>query len=1182
MAEQNISQNISQNEIKTRALAFQNSWVGVKRERAEKDSFWNEFFEIFGINRRRVASFETAVKRSGNRQGFIDCFWEGVILIEHKSKGANLEKASDQAMSYLSGLTQEQLPKYILVSDFNHFNLQNLETSETWHFELGQFLENIELFNFISGYKQIKFVAEDPVNIQASELMGDFHDAIRQTGFEGHQLELFLTRILFILFAEDTQILQKRQFQDFILRKTNQDGTNTGSQIQMLFQILNTPHSKRPKNLDEELANFDYINGQLFADITYIPSFDSKIRANLIKCCEFDWSKISPAVFGSLFQSVMNPEQRRTFGAHYTEEKNILKTIEPLFLDELWLEFESILHNKKKLAQFHTKLSKLTFFDPACGCGNFLIITYREIRKLELAILLELHGNQKEALDVASFSILNVNQFYGIEIEEFPAQIAKTALWLTDHIANLELSRAFGQYYARIPLSVSATILHGNSLTTSWESVILPQNLSYIIGNPPFVGSKMLNVNQRAEIVPIIGHIKNYGILDYVCNWFVKSANMMSINPNIQTAFVSTNSIYQGEQVGVLWGYLIENCGLKIKFAHQTFAWSSEARGKANVFCCIAGFYKEIDRQNSPLFENLNQENSHSLVKGWQSQTDGVAPQRLILPYNPKLKEKARELRKAGNLSEVLFWNAVKNKQLLEFDFDRQRVIGDYIVDFYCTKNNLVIEIDGQSHDLKSDYDEKREKFLTNLGLRVIHFEDIEIKKNLNQVLEGLYQYLKKATPSLRATPSQVNGNLRITHKLYTYENPKSDPVKTIVASINPYLVEGEAIVIRSRQNPISDVPEIFQGNNYAKSEGLIIESEDLDYFIKNEPNAKKYVKKLIGAREFLNNTPRYCLWLFDCPPNDLRKMPLVMERLERVKKDRLVSKDKGMHKLALTPSLFRETKNPDKCLIIPVVSSESRDYIPMAFIDKDTITINANLMIEGATLFHFGILTSKMHMAWVNRVCGRLESRFRYSKDIVYNNFPFPDAPKIEDPTKERPQSLRDSPSEGATANQTSPFQGRCPKGSSNLVAKIESLAQKILDVRAKYQNSNLKTLPQDKLEYSLERKNLSEELAPFKGLHKVVGSCSLADLYNPLSMPPNLAKAHNDLDKAVEKLYLEQHLQNSPLVEAITVSPKPSFATDSDRVAFLFALYKTKLGALDFAPDVKPKKMRKSKKTK
>lgn len=922
---------ISWNEIKTRTLEFQKSWIGEKRERAEKDTFWNEFFGIFGVNRRRVASFETAVRKLGNKQGFIDCFWEGVILIEHKSKGKDLTKAYEQATDYFSGLTDEQLPQYVLVSDFDKFHLYNLEDKTDYAFSLDQLLENIELFGFIAGYNQIKFVAEDPVNIKASELMGELHDAIQSSGFgeinDGHDLEIFLTRILFLLFAEDTQIFETRQFHNYILTKTRPDGFDTGSAIGYLFQILNTNPNLRLKNLDQDLAKFAYINGQLFDQTISIPQFDSKTRASLIKCCEFDWSKISPAVFGSLFQSVMNPTQRRSFGAHYTEEKNILKTIEPLFLDELWSEFDSLKTNRKKLIEFHLKLKQLTFFDPACGCGNFLIVTYRELRKLELAVLLRLHVSSTEVLDVSTLSIVDVDQFYGIEIEEFPAQIAKTAMWLIDHIANLELSKAFGAYFARIPLKSSATIIHGNSLTINWLDIFSPKYPSYIIGNPPFVGSKMLSSAQRQEIIPIIGNIQNYGILDYVCNWYVKAGQIIKANPKTQGAFVSTNSICQGEQVGVLWRYMLEQCGIQIKFAHQTFAWSSEARGKANVFCVIVGF--------------------------------------------------------------------------------------------------------GQG----------------------------EFK----------------------------------TKKLFSYETPRSDPEMHLVCNINPYLVEGENVIITSRSKPISDVPEMFQGNNYAKSEGLIVEAEDVEDLIAKEPNAQKYIKKLIGAREFLNNTPRYCLWLVDCSPNELRSMPLVLERIARVKKDRLISKDAGMHKLALTPTLFRETRNPEKCLIIPVVSSESREYIPMAFIDQNTITVNANLLIENATLFHFAILTSKMHMAWVKMVCGRLESRFRYSKDIVYNNFPFP---AIDSDTR------------------------------------IEQLAQNILDIRLAYTDS------------------------------------SLADLYNPLTMPPDLAKAHNELDKAVDKLYL----QNSPLEMTGTAGLDPAtncpkgwthsgrgvFQNDSQRVSFLFGLYK------------------------
>jgi hypothetical protein len=935
--------NISWNEIKSRTLEFQKTWIGEKRERAEKDTFWNEFFGIFGINRRRVASFETAVRKLNNKQGFIDCFWEGVILIEHKSLGKDLDKAFVQATDYFTGLTDVQLPKYVLVSDFDLFHLYNLDDKTDVSFGLNQLLENIELFGFLAGYAKKDLVAEDPVNIQASVLMGNLHDAIRETGYDGYELEIFLTRILFVLFAEDTQIFEKRQFLHFIENRTSVDGFDTGIKIGVLFDNLNKPFAKRLNNLDQELAKFPYINGGLFAERIEMPQFDSKTRLRLIECARFDWSKISPAVFGSLFQSVMNPEQRRTFGAHYTEEKNILKTIEPLFLDDLWAEFDACKSNKKKLQEFHIRLSKLTFLDPACGCGNFLIVTYRELRELELQVLLKLHSSQnpsllrsqplskgqiyatQDSLSSDWFSVVNVDQFYGIEIEEFPAQIAKTAMWLMDHIANLELSKAFGQYYARIPLTASATILHANSLTTDWNDVIKAENLSFIIGNPPFVGSKILNENQRQEIKPIIGHIKNSGILDYVCNWYVKASSMMAINSRIQTAFVSTNSICQGEQVGALWGYLLDECNIKIKFAHQTFAWSSEAKGKANVFCVIVGF--EVVKE-SPSFPKSTTTNSS----------------------NP------------GN--------------------------------------------------------------------------------------EGV-----SVTPK----------------KLYTYTSPKADPVLKLVSNINSYLVEGGNVIIRSRLSSINSL-EMVKGN-VALDYGYLIFSEiEKNEFVLKEPLSEKWFKKLIGGQDFINNGIRYCLWLVDILPNELRQMKAVLERIELVKKSRLGAKDSGANRLASRSSQFRDLNNPETFLLIPETSSESREYIPMGFFDKNYIANNTCYTIPNATLFHFGVLTSKMHMAWVKMVCGRLESRFRYSKDIVYNNFPFPSV------------------------------------GGDTVVAftKIEQLAQSVLDVRLKYSGS------------------------------------SLADLYDPLTMPPDLAKAHVDLDRAVEKCY----------------RAKP-FESDEERVEFLFEMY-------------------------
>ncbi len=888
---------LSWNEIKNRAINFSKEWEKEQREHAESQSFWNDFFNIFGISRKRVASFEEPVKKLGEQRGRIDLFWKGTLLVEHKSRGKDLAKAYTQAMDYFPGLKEAELPKYILISDFETFKLYDLEEDKNYEFTLNELYKNVHLFGFIAGYTKHKVVAEDPINIQAAQMMGKLHDKLKDVGYDGHSLEVFLVRLLFLGFAEDTSIFEKRAFLEFLENKTSEDGSDLGSKLTELFQVLNTPFEKRLKNLDESLATFPYVNGKLFEEFLPIPSFDSKMREILLECCYLDWSKISPAIFGSLFQSIMDKEHRRNLGAHYTSEANILKLIRPLFLDELYEKFEKVKKNKKQLAEFHKELSTLHFLDPACGSGNFLIIAYRELRILELEILKILYS--ENVLDISSIVWCDVDQFHGIEVEEFPAQIAQVAMWLIDHQMNMMISEHFGQYFVRLPLKKSADIIHANSLQIPWEDVINSDKLTYILGNPPFIGSNIMTKIQRAEVVKEFHDVKGAGVLDYVTAWYLKASKYIQ-NTKIKVAFVSTNSIVQGEQVGILWKELFSNYGIKIHFAHQTFNWSNEAKSNAAVHVVIIGF-AQFDSTNKRIFE---------------------------------------------------------------------------------------------------------------------------------------------------------------------YENIKSNAHEKSAKNINAYLVEGDDIVIEKRRKPLCNVLNIIKGNYYAKSEGLIIEEKDLDYLVKNEPNAKKWIKLLIGADEFINNRKRYCLWLVDCPPDELRKMPLVMERVNRVREDRLKSTDKGMQNLA--PIRFRETNNPDKCIVIPVVSSEKRPYIPIGFIDKNTISTNGNLIIPNGDLFLFGQLTSLMHMAWVKYTCGRLKSDYRYSKDLVYNNYPF-------------------------------------PKNVSEKQKKaVEEKAQNVLDIRASFSD------------------------------------CSLADLYDPLSMPPNLKKAHQELDKAVDNCYGSK-----------------SFKNDKERIEFLFGLY-------------------------
>jgi len=591
---------LSWNEIKDRALKFTKEWEGESRERAEKDSFWNDFFNVFGISRRRLATFEEPVKKLNNKQGFIDLFWKGTLLVEQKSKGKSLNAAFEQATDYFHGIKEHELPKYILVSDFENFKLYDLDDNKEYQFSLKDFHKNIKLFGFIAGYQKRTFKDEDPVNIKAAELMGKLHDELEQSGYEGHALEVFLVRLLFCLFADDTGIFEKDTFKEFVEVRTNEDGSDLGAWLAQYFQVLNTPPEKRLKNLDEHLAAFPYVNGKLFQEALPIASFNSRMREILLECSTLDWGKISPAIFGSMFQSVMDPEERRNLGAHYTSEKNILKLIKPLFLDELHAEFKKVKSNKNKLAAFHQKLGSLKFLDPACGCGNFLIITYRELRLLELEVLKELYGTQ-QVIGINQIMLVDVDQFYGIEYDEFPARIAEVALWLMDHQMNLRISEAFGLYYARLPLKKSATIVHGNALRIEWTDVIPKSELSYILGNPPFYGSKNQNKEQKKDMKSVFGSLKGSGILDYVTAWYLRAGQLIQFS-QIECAFVSTNSITQGEQVAVLWNELLNRYSIQINFAHRTFNWKNEAKGNAAVHVVIIGF-AIFDKKPKRLFE---------------------------------------------------------------------------------------------------------------------------------------------------------------------------------------------------------------------------------------------------------------------------------------------------------------------------------------------------------------------------------------------------------------------------------------------------------------------------------------------------------------------------------------------------------------------------------------------------
>ena len=926
------SMRLSWQEIRTNAAEFSREWADAKYERGETQSFYNDLFKVFGVSRRRVASFEEPIKKLGEKQGFIDLFWKGVLLVEHKSAGRDLKRAKEQALDYFPGLKDYELPRFVLVSDFQNFELHDLEEGTAHKFLLADFHKNVELFGFVLGVQKRTFRDQDPVNIKASELMGRLHDALKESGYEGHDLERFLVRLIFCLFADDTGIFEPRDiFLELITDRTREDGVDVGERLAKLFDVLNQSVEKRQRNLDEDLARFPYINGQLFAERLPISSFDRQMRELLLEACDFSWDAISPAIFGSLFQSVMNKKERRSQGAHYTTEKNIMKVIEPLFLDDLRSELARIKARKDNgrtnaLKSFQVKLGSLKFFDPACGCGNFLIISYRELRIIELEVLRELNQSGQRVLDISSLSIVNVNQFYGIEIGEFPALIAEVALWMMDHIMNNRLSLEFGEFYARIPLKVSPHIVSDDSLELSWSELINPMECSYILGNPPFIGSKFQDEKQRLQVRTIARLGGSGGTLDFVAAWFIKAAEFVQ-KGNAAIGFVATNSITQGEQVAQLWPILFHKFGLEISFAHRTFAWGSDARGKAHVHVVIIGLVK---RQFEP--------------------------------------------------------------------------------------------------------DSKR---------------------------------------------------------LFSYQNINGNPVESKHKILTAYLVDGESLrdrhlVVSERSQPLSDVPKLASGSQPIDDGNLIFNDAEKNEFVKQEPSSEKFLRPFLGADEYINGIGRWILWLKTASPVELRAMPHVGERLKKVREFRRRSKRKSTVAIADYPERYNVEVVPESpFLALPEVSSERREYLPIGWLTPPTVPSNKLRIMGKAKLWHFAVLTSAMHMAWVRYIGGRLKSDFQYGIGVVYNTFPWPVA-------------------------------------SNEQRKSIEVLGERIIEIRANYPES------------------------------------TLGDLYDPDLMKADLRKAHRDLDRAVDELYL-----------------RGGFETERGRAEHLLALYETQMQPLSaIQPKAKRKK--------
>ena len=636
---------LSWNEVRVRAAAFAEDWKDAAYEKGETQSFYNAFFDVFGVRRRNVARYEAHVAKLDNRSGFIDLFWPGVLLVEQKSAGRDLRKAYEQAGEYFDALAERERPRFILVSDFQTFELHDLDEREAVVFPLADLPAHVESFGFILGVQRRAFRDQDPANIQAAELVGRLHDALADAGHRGHDLERFLVRLVFCMFADDTGVFEPRDiFLDFIETRTGEDGADLGPWLAQLFEVLDTRDGERAVTLDEDLARFPYVNGDLFRGHLRTFSFDAAMRGALLDACRFDWSNISPAIFGALFQSVMDSAERRAQGAHYTTEKNILKVIEPLFMDDLRAEFERVRRRRRgrlaALRQFQAKLGGLTFFDPACGCGNFLIIAYRELRLLEIEVIREIRAatatTTQAVLDTAWQSVVDVDQFYGIELGEFPARIAETALWMMDHIMNNRLSLEFGKTFVRIPLEKSPHIVHGDALETDWSGLLPPGDCSFVLGNPPFVGAKFQTPDQRAQVRGIAALGKSGGTLDYVTAWFIKAGEYVN-GGDARIGFVATNSITQGEQVAQLWPVLFGRCKLEIAFAHRTFAWGSDARGKAHVHVVILGLdRRKTVRAEKRLFSypDLNgdpEESRHAALSPYLFDAGGLSDPHLVV-----------------------------------------------------------------------------------------------------------------------------------------------------------------------------------------------------------------------------------------------------------------------------------------------------------------------------------------------------------------------------------------------------------------------------------------------------------------------------------------------------------------------------------------------------------------------
>jgi len=893
-------------DIQKRAAArqFSKDWSGRGDEKQETQQFWMALLQkIYDVEEpEKIIEFEVPVKLS--HTSFIDGYIRGTqVLIEQKGVDIDLRKGyrqSDgsmltpfqQARRYAGNLPHNMNPRWIVVCNFKEFHIHDMNRPNDTP-------EVIKLEELENEYSRLQFLVdtgnerirkEMQISLQAGELVGRLYDALLKqynspaSEEELRSLNMLCVRLVFCLYAEDAGIFGEQNMFHNYLRGFQTK--NVRKALIDLFKVLDTKIADRDPYMDEDLAAFPYVNGGLFAEENIIvPRFTEEIVDLLLSKAseDFDWSEISPTIFGAVFESTLNPETRRSGGMHYTSIENIHKVIDPLFLDALSTELDEITAiavkktRDKKLGDFQKKIAGLTFLDPACGSGNFLTETYLSLRRLEnKAVALRL-GDQIILGDSADFNPIQVSigQFFGIEINDFAVTVAKTALWIAESQMMKETEEIVRMHLDFLPLTSYANIVEGNALHIDWETVVPKEKLNYIMGNPPFVGGMMMTKSQKADIVALLGDVKGAGELDYVAGWYMKAVDYM-METRISSAFVSTNSICQGQQAVTMWKPILDT-GIQINFAHRTFIWDSEAKVKAHVHCVIIGF-------------------SYVVAK--------------------------------------------------------ERIIYDY-------------------------------------------------------------------------------------------------PKRTKAQNINSYLMDAPCIFVENRSKPISDVPAMRFGSMPRDGGGFFFTDEEKEELLKNEPIAEKWIRPFYGAYEFINKKSRWCLWMVSANPTELKKCPTVMKRIQFVQDFRASSVAAATRKFAATPSLFCQIAQPNSdYIIVPRHSSQARKYLPIGYMSSEAICGDANLLIADTNCYHFGVLISNVHMAWMRAVCGRIKSDYRYSKDIVYNNFPWP------------------TPTDAQKA-------------------KIEQTAQAILDARALYPD------------------------------------CSLADLYDEVTMPPELRKAHQQNDKAVMQAY-------------------------------------------------------------